>query len=155
METFPVLLAIWAGNSLVPGEFIAQRPVTRSFDVTIDLHPNKRLSKQWWVWWFDAPSCPLWRHCNDDYLSSLMCTAGHHGVLYRIVPHHGTGIEGRIWIFDYGPRKHAIIYLWLILRRSRSITVHPVYYKCITTVCLQKLGHYWFRNHPIEHLRIV
>ena len=26
---------------------------------------NKRLSKQWWGWWFETPSCPLWRHCND------------------------------------------------------------------------------------------
>ena len=33
METFSVLLAICAGNSPVPGEFPAQRPVTRSFDV--------------------------------------------------------------------------------------------------------------------------
>ena len=32
METFSALLAICAGNSPVPGEFPAQRPVTRSFD---------------------------------------------------------------------------------------------------------------------------
>ena len=30
-----------------------------------DLHPNKRLSKHWWGWWFETPPCPLWRHCND------------------------------------------------------------------------------------------
>ena len=23
-----------------------------------------RLSKQWWGWWFETPSCPLWRHRN-------------------------------------------------------------------------------------------
>ena len=33
METFSALLAICAGNSPVPGEFPAQRPVTRSFGV--------------------------------------------------------------------------------------------------------------------------
>ena len=33
METFSALLAICAGNSPVPDEFPAQRPVTRSFDV--------------------------------------------------------------------------------------------------------------------------
>ena len=33
METFSALLAICVGNSPVPGEFPAQRPVTRSFDV--------------------------------------------------------------------------------------------------------------------------
>ena len=40
METFPRLLAIWAGNSPVPGEFPSQRPVTRSFDVFFDLRLN-------------------------------------------------------------------------------------------------------------------
>ena len=46
METFSVLLAVFAWNSPVPGEFPTQRPVTRSFDVFLDLHLNKRLSKQ-------------------------------------------------------------------------------------------------------------
>ena len=64
MEIFSALLAICAGNSPVPGEFPTQRPVTRSFDVFFDVHPNKRLSKQWWGWWFETPSCPLWRHRN-------------------------------------------------------------------------------------------
>ena len=54
------------------GEFTGdtQRPVTRSFDVFFDLRPNKRLSKQWWGWWFETQSCPLWRHRN-----ALMCCA--------------------------------------------------------------------------------
>ena len=46
METFSALLAICAGNSPVSGEFPAQRPVTRSFDVFFDLRLNKRLSKK-------------------------------------------------------------------------------------------------------------
>ena len=46
METFSALLAICAGNSPVPGEFPAKRPVTRSFDVFFDLRLNKQLSKQ-------------------------------------------------------------------------------------------------------------
>ena len=29
------------------------------------LRLNKRLSKQSWGWWFETPSCPLWRHRND------------------------------------------------------------------------------------------
>ena len=53
-----------AGNSPVPGEFPTQRPVTQSFNVTFDLHPNKALSKQSWAWWFETLSCSLWRHCN-------------------------------------------------------------------------------------------
>ena len=47
------------------GEFPTQRPVTRSFDVFFDLRLNKRLNKQSWGWWFETPSCSLWRHCND------------------------------------------------------------------------------------------
>ena len=35
MEEFSTLLAICAGNSPVTGEFPAQRPVTRSFDVSL------------------------------------------------------------------------------------------------------------------------
>ena len=64
METFSTLLAICAGKSPVPGEFPAQRPVTRSFGVFFDLRPNKRLSKQWWGWWFETPLRSLWHHCN-------------------------------------------------------------------------------------------
>ena len=37
METFSALLSIYAGTSPVSGEFLAQRPVTRSFDVFFDL----------------------------------------------------------------------------------------------------------------------
>ena len=65
METFSALLAICAGNSPVPGEFPTQRPVTRSFDVYLDLHSDKRLSKQSWGWWFETLSHSLWRHRND------------------------------------------------------------------------------------------
>ena len=25
---------------------------------------NKRLSNQSWGWWYQTPSCSLWRHCN-------------------------------------------------------------------------------------------
>ena len=64
MEIFSALLAICAENSPVTGEFPAQRPVTRSFDVFFDLRLNKRLSKQWWGWWFETLSHPLWRHRN-------------------------------------------------------------------------------------------
>ena len=62
METFSASLAICAGNSPVPGEFPAQRPVTRSFDVFFDLRLNKQLSKHSRDWWFETLSRPLWRH---------------------------------------------------------------------------------------------
>ena len=66
METFSVLLALCAGT----GEFPSQRSMTRIFYILFDLRLNKRLRKQWWGWWFETPSRPLWRHCNV-YTSSL------------------------------------------------------------------------------------
>ena len=68
METFSAKLAICARNSPVPGEFPAQRPVTRSFDVFFDLRLNKRLNKQSWGWWFETLSGPLWRHCIELFM---------------------------------------------------------------------------------------
>ena len=54
------------GEFTGPGEFPAQRPVTRSFNVFFDLHLNKRLSKQPWGWWLETPAWSLWRYRNDD-----------------------------------------------------------------------------------------
>ena len=65
MKKKSVLLALCAGNSPVTGEFPAQRPVTRSFDVSLDLRLNKRLSKQSWSWWSETPTRSLWRQCNE------------------------------------------------------------------------------------------
>ena len=62
MEAFSTLLAICAGNSQVPGEIPAHRPMSRNIDVFFDLRLNKRLSKQSRDWWFETLSRPLWRH---------------------------------------------------------------------------------------------
>ena len=48
-----------------------QRPVTQSFDVFFDLCKNKWLSKHSWGWWFETPSRPLWRHCNEVEMYSF------------------------------------------------------------------------------------
>ena len=59
------------------GEFTGLRwiprtkPVTRSFDVSFDLHLNKRFSKQSWGWWFIKPSRPLWHHCNETFKCAM------------------------------------------------------------------------------------
>ena len=64
MEIFSSLLTICAEKTTVTGEFPAQRPVTRSFDVFFGQPMNTWLGKQWWGWWFKTPPRPLWRHCN-------------------------------------------------------------------------------------------
>ena len=70
METVSALLAICAGNSPIPDEFRAQRPVTRGFDIFFDLRPDKRLSEQSWGWWLETPSHSLWRHRNAQSTSN-------------------------------------------------------------------------------------
>ena len=114
METFFALLALCAGNSPVTGEFPAQRPVTRSFDVSLDLSLNERLSKQSWGWWFDTPSCPLWRHRNvgqlrgqsssDDYFllrcnlaMSILLVPSNSGTCEQQV--QSLGLRHRDWDF--------------------------------------------------------
>ena len=61
MEIFSALLAFCGENPLVTGEFLSQRPATRSFDVIFNLRLNKRMSKQSKRPWFETS---LWRHCN-------------------------------------------------------------------------------------------
>ena len=77
MEPFSASLALCAGNSPASGEFPAQRPVTRSFDVFFDLRVNKRLSKQSWGWWFEALSRSLWRHRNENLLTGRTGSCHH------------------------------------------------------------------------------
>ena len=95
METFSALLAIYAGNSLVPGEFPAQRPVTRSFDVFFDLRLNKRISKQSWGWWFETLSRPSWRHRNE--------------VICQKQSHQGWAIFEKILIVSRNPSTVKIV----------------------------------------------
>ena len=44
----------------------AEIPRTKASDAELwfffDQRSNKRLSKQWWDWWFETPSSPLWPH---------------------------------------------------------------------------------------------
>ena len=85
METFSTLLALCAGNSPVTGEFPAQRPVTRSFDVFYDLRLNKRLSKQSWGWWYETPSRSFWRHCNALCLRKRPLDPSAHGAATKSI----------------------------------------------------------------------
>ena len=67
METFSALSAICAGNSQVTGEFPAQRPVTRSFDVFVDLRLNKRLRELYYKSAFCVCDIPRYDEpCNQE-----------------------------------------------------------------------------------------
>ena len=112
VETFSALLAFCVGNSPVTGEFPAQRPVTRSFDVFFDLRLNKQLSKQSWGWWFETPSRPLWRQYNGtfklvgrlyptrltfeysfSYTTSILTRWCNMSILVQVKGSHRTGVK--------------------------------------------------------------
>ena len=111
METFSALLAFCAGNSPVPGEFPAQRPVTRSFGVFFDLRPNKRLSKQWWGWWFETLSCPLWRHSN-----------GYNHVWLTVRP---FATSRPVW---FKPQSHGLTSMLQLTRDFRDLYIYIYIY---------------------------
>ena len=112
METFSALLAICAGNSPVPSEFTAQRPVTRSFDVFFDLRLNKRLSKQSRGWWFETLSHPLWRHRSACALSAFPPGTskpnGRHFQMHILVRRCLDLMQNFIEIFSYSLTKSSL-----------------------------------------------
>ena len=70
--------------------------------------PKKRLSKQSWGWWFETPSCSLWRHCNvSEQQSYNVCLINYEplllpcygGIHTRLQPTHGScnGIAKHQW----------------------------------------------------------
>ena len=63
LQTFSVWTLPIAAHSMMTSSngniFHVTGPLCREFT-------GDRLSKQSWGWWFETPSCSLWRHCNDQ-----------------------------------------------------------------------------------------
>ena len=90
------------GEFTGPGEFPAQRPVTRSFDVFFDLRMNKRLSKQPWGWWFETSPWSLWRQCNVVYPCGVIT-----------YPYPGLTHWGRDKMADISQTTFASAFSWM------------------------------------------
>ena len=116
METFSALLAICAANSPVPGEFPAQRPVTRIFGVFFDLRLNKRLRKQSWGCWFETLSRPLWRQRNVGALFDIAKTKAVMAVFLAHWPNcnHECLNETGVWMSFLGKRWRFIQYVYVL-----------------------------------------
>ena len=93
------LLAICAGNSPVSGEFPAQRPETRGFDVFFDLRLNKRLSRQSWGWWLETLSCTLWRQSNEETFSNVFSSMKMSAFQFRF--HWSLFLRVQLTIFQH------------------------------------------------------
>ena len=144
METFPALLAICAENSPVIGEFPAQRPVTQSFDAFYELRLNTRLSKQWWGWWFETPSCPLRRHCNNPCVLELF-----YYILLVWAPFHQSLVRERQLIFHlFGINRLITISSWVQLAFWSVVSIiYIYYYNLIAGKINLKQSGYISRNH--------
>ena len=129
METFSALLAICAGNSPVTGEFPAQRPVTRSFDVFFDLRLNERLSKRSWGWWCETPSRPLWRHSNAPNVRCMLAYI-HKKALNRL---HELELENSLFdtykYTSYMTRSRWSKKLYKYSRETKTKKVHKCRYR--------------------------
>ena len=136
METFSALLAICAGNSLVSGEFPAQRPVTRSFDVFFDSRLNKQLSKQSW-----AGDLIRYRAHYDDTVMQWCDFIPHHIkciyiyifcscltdlVLVSVIPHKITVLEIRFFLLK-GIDTSPDVLLWY--NSNRAVIPWRAHYK--------------------------
>ena len=106
METFSALLAFCLGNS-----------------------PVKPLSKQSWGWWFETPSCSLWRHCN-----SWSCE------LRSWIPmiDKRTGTENGVkWVLDFSQWLFASLMCCWLNYFTHICMKHKGYY----------CGHFWDGMH--------
>ena len=112
------------GEFTGPGEFPAQRPVTRSFAVFFDLFLNKRLSKQPWGWWFETPPWSLWRQCNDV----MTC----HGNIFHIIM--------------------SLCVVWCGEFSSQRIGYADLWFPCYTPEqAFKTSGSVWFENAHVSH----
>ena len=121
METFSASLAICAGNSPVTGEFSAQRPVARSFDVFFDLRLNKVLNTQSWGWWFETLSRPLWRHCNAMTCNHWTVLPMH--ILPALAP---MSIVALLWGHGVHVVDPGVSEYWFIGQRSQVVPFRKV-----------------------------
>ena len=69
---FPRYWPFVQGIIPVTGEFPSQGPVTRRFNVFLDLRLKKRLSKPSRCWWFKTPSRSILRHCNEVRFAHIL-----------------------------------------------------------------------------------
>ena len=76
METFSALLAICAGIHRSPVNSPHKASDAELWCFLWSAPEKKRLGKQWWGWWFETPSRPLWRHCNVNNIYCPLIVIG-------------------------------------------------------------------------------
>ena len=162
MEKISALLAICAENSPVTGEFLAQRPVTRSFDVFFDLHLNEQLSQRdagdlrchcahyditVMSVWFPSPGA--------NNMTSISMSWTHHGPMLCCPHHYRTAATRKLQkltvpiVFKHAWQQGCVLHHKDNILSSQyghfygnsTLTHLPlVLHDCISELC-----HHWFR----------
>ena len=133
------------GYSPVTGEFPSRRPVTRSFEVFSDLRLNKRLNKPSWGWWFETPSCSLWRHCHGLILQQ--CQRRSEGSLWECVMSPDVSPDNNVSQIEWYMTFHRWWTTTLTGKNSIGMESHilshiPVF-KLLTKIPLESLRIYF------------
>ena len=119
METFRVTGTLWREPPVTCG-FPSQKSMARSFDVFFDLRLNKRLSKGSRRRWFETPSRPLWRNCNEQkrvlfsIISICLCRLKvdkrSEMQIHYFITSHKFSRSLLLWFMDSGDANGYIIY---------------------------------------------
>ena len=129
----------------VPGEFPAQRSVTRSFDIFFHLRLNKRLSKQLWDWWFQTPSSS-WRQCNVNVSSRK----------YGDSPLKDKTVRRPFYIYDRNPYIGEDVFTHVFLSTGPK-SLHLTCHHCPQTQPQRNHTHPqhgWYKSKPMEATNI-
>ena len=143
------------------GEFTGKRPVTRGFDAFFDLHPNKRLSKQWWGWWFETLSSQLWRHCN---VQPVVSSSDPFGIITKVVlwivnhihcimwytsthvfPSFKTAVEVRTWRSNYISNSFTWMWLFSFSAGLGMCLSHYYVYMVLGWCLLRTMPTHWYK----------
>ena len=130
MGTFSALLAIFAGNSPVTGEFPAQKPVTRSFDVFFDLCLNKG--------WVNSREAGELRHHRTHYDVTVMKFD-----LNFILPNPMT------WSPQMFVRDTTVIESWCV-RSERHVARNNVQTKLLPNLNVGSILMMDMNGHPLD-----
>ena len=127
-----------------------------------DLRLNKQLSKQWWGWWFETPSCSLWRHCNGWCFVQIalihfiryyyILTVKRSSIIWKIQQLYIIRTGHLIWLC-YRNRNIIWCYLWynkgILLPNISDISHREIIQKRVTKIWMRGLFFYLPTTSPI------
>ena len=95
--------------------------------VFFDLRLNKWLSKQYWGWWFEKLSRPLWRHRNGKVMTSTISTCAVI-MTWKHFMHQWPFVRGFHWSPVESPHKGLVMWsfdVFFIAILNKLLNIQP------------------------------